>query len=386
MSKFVLYGMPASLYTGKVRAYMLRQRIDFEERGPGDPRFISEIVPAVGRWIIPVLQYPDGRLVQDGNEILEPLEREGFGREPLFPENPLLRVIARLFEWFGSEGLLRPSMHYRWNFDADNRAFLREDFGVALAAPNAPREDRDSAFEQLASRMQRATSRFGVTAASSAAIEKSYLEFLALLDDHLSHHAYLLGQRPSLGDYGLYAALHAHLGRDPHPARLMQQRAVRVWLWRERMSQSSSGAELLSARPVPTDSKSLPDSLKALMRFIAEDYLPECEAYVNFTNNWLAARPELEAGTNGLPSPGDRVIGMTEFEWRGHRLTVSVMPYRILLLQKIQDEIASLPSQFCAPWDELMKETGLSALGRMKVSRRVERRNNLEVWGASTGR
>jgi len=28
---------------------------------------------------------------------------------------------------------------------------------------------------------------------------------------------------------------------------------------------------------------------------------------------------------------------MTSFNWRGHEITVAVMPYRIYLLQKIQD-------------------------------------------------
>ena len=32
--------------------------------------------------------------------------------------------------------------------------------------------------------------------------------------------------RLSIGDFGLIAPMYAHLGRDPHPAKLMQQRAV----------------------------------------------------------------------------------------------------------------------------------------------------------------
>lgn len=382
MNSHVLYGMPASLYTGKVRAYLMQQGIAFEERTAGDPRFLASIVPQVGRWIIPVLECPDGRILQDGADIIATLEREGQACISALPRDPLLRVIARLFEWFGGEGLLRPAMHYRWNFDADNLPFLREDFGLALAAPGASQAERDERFERAAGRMRKAATSFGVTPESAPAIEAAYLEFLDLFNAHLAEHPFLLGEHPSLGDYGLYAPLHAHLGRDPHPARLMQQRAARVWRWTERMGQGAHGRlEYGTAQAAPLDAANLPDTLKALMRFIARDYLPECEAYVAYTNDWLARHPALATGSNGLERPGDRSIGMTTFNWRGHSLRVAVMPYRLYLLQQIQDEAASLGPESAGRWQRLLDETGLGALPRLTTIRRVERRQHLEVWG-----
>jgi len=47
------------------------------------------------------------------------------GHEPLYPEDPVIKAISLLFELFGNEGLLRPAMHYRWNFDDDNLDFLK---------------------------------------------------------------------------------------------------------------------------------------------------------------------------------------------------------------------------------------------------------------------
>ena len=55
---YVLYGMAGSLYTAKVRSYLRKQRVAFEERVAGDPRFEAEAIPAVGRWIIPVVKTP----------------------------------------------------------------------------------------------------------------------------------------------------------------------------------------------------------------------------------------------------------------------------------------------------------------------------------------
>ena len=42
----------------------------------------------------------------------------------------------------------------------------------------------------------------------------------------------------------------------------------------------------------------LPNTLKALMAFIAEDYLPEITAHIEFANEWLTRQdaPQLEPG------------------------------------------------------------------------------------------
>ena len=60
-----LHGTPGSLYTGKARSYLVKQQIPFENRAAGEHRFREELVPRLGRWIIPVLEGTDGTLVQD---------------------------------------------------------------------------------------------------------------------------------------------------------------------------------------------------------------------------------------------------------------------------------------------------------------------------------
>jgi len=109
----VLYGMPASLYTGKARAYLRRRGLPFEERSVGDPRFRAQVLPVVGRWIIPVVQLPGGRLVQDSTDIIDTLDAGAPPGESAYPASPLLRAVSLFFELYGGEGLLRPAMHYR---------------------------------------------------------------------------------------------------------------------------------------------------------------------------------------------------------------------------------------------------------------------------------
>jgi len=378
-----LYGTPGSLYTGKARAYLIKQGVAFENRAAGEPRFRAEIVPKIGRWIIPVLEAPDGTLHQDGAEIIRHFEAQGPTRLPAFANTPRHRLIGQIFELFGGEGLLRPAMHYRWNFDETNRAFLSRDFPAALAPTGASEAEQAQVFEMASGRMRKAMASFGVSPESAPAVDAAYAEFLRLFDRHLAASPYLLGGRPTLGDYGLVAPLYAHLARDPFPAQLMKQTAYRVWRWTERMNAADQDAGEYGAPPPELfGDDSVPDTLKDLMRFVAEDYLPEVEAYVTFANAWLAERPDLAAGTSGLPRTQDRVIGQVGFAWRGVEIKVGVMPYRLYLLQKIQEVADQAAPDERAAMTALLEETGLSALLTLRTTRPVLRLGQLEVWGA----
>lgn len=378
-----LYGTPGSLYTGKARSYLIKQGVRFENRAAGEARFREEIVPQIGRWIIPVLEAPDGAVVQDGSEIISHFEAQGATRFPAYPTTPLHRLIGQIFELFGGEGLLRPAMHFRWNFDETNHAFLSRDFPAALAPTGAPAEVQAEVFANASRRMRKAMASFGVSPDSIPAVEASYAEFLRLFDDHLAASPYLLGGRPTIGDYGLVAPLYAHLARDPYPAQIMKRTAYRVWRWVERMNAVDHDAgEYGAPSEALFEADAVPETLKRLLAFVAEDYLPEVEAFVGFTNSWLAEHPEVQAGTNGLPRNQDRALGQVEFLWRGVPVSVAVMPYRVYLLQKIQDVFDAASPVDRAAMEALLAQTGLSGLVSRRTSRRVERRNSLEVWGA----
>lgn len=372
-----LYGTPGSLYTAKVRSYLVKQGIGFSDHAAGEARFRAEIAPRVGRWIIPVLEGADGQLLQDGTDIIAHFEAGGSTRLRAYPLTPRHRVIGHVFELFGGEGLLRPAMHYRWNFDETNLPFLANDFAAALAPTGAPESARAEIFAGAARRMRRAMDSFGVSEASIPLIEAAYEQFLDLFDAHLAGSPYLLGGAPTIGDYGLVAPLFAHLSRDPVPSALMKRRAHRVWRWVERMNRADADAgEYGSPPPDLFADDAVPDTLKALLRFVAEDYLPELRAQVGFANAWLEERPDLEPGTLGLKGAGDRVMGRVTFPWRGVTIDVGVMPYRFYLLQKVQDAADGAGPEVQA----MLAETGLTELLTLKTHRRIARRNHLEVW------
>jgi glutathione S-transferase len=378
-----LYGGPGSLYTAKARSYLIKQGIAFENWAARAPRFQTEIVPKIGRWIIPVLEAMDGQIIQDGSDIIAHFEVRGATPLPAFPDTPRHSLIAQIFELFGGEGLLRPAMHYRWNFDETNGAFLLRDFTAALAAYGATEAEKTETFARSSGRMRKAMAGFGVSPETIPAVEASYAEFLRLFDEHLAGSPYLLGGRPTIGDYGLIGPLYAHLARDPYPSELMKRTAYRVWRWTERMNAPNQDAGEYGNPPEDLFAHdAVPQTLTRLLRFVAEDYLPEVEAFVGFSNDWLAERPDMPAGVNGMPRSQDRVIGQVTFEWRGLPLRVNVLPYRFYLLQKVQALYDGAESPGRAEMDALLEETRLLPLVQLRTPRRIERSGHLEVWSA----
>ncbi|MGA0599730.1 glutathione S-transferase N-terminal domain-containing protein [Caulobacter sp. KR2-114] len=368
----ILYAMPGSLYSAKARAYLRKQRLAVEERVPGDPRF-EAVVQAVGRWIIPVAQMPDGAMVQDSSAIIDAVEAAGLARLSAYPADPVARVLALIFELFGGEGMVRPAMHYRWNFDADNLAFIGRDFVNGLK-PGAGPEEAEAVFAASSGRMRRAAEAFGVTPQTFAAVEASYLKLLDLLNAHFATRPYLLGATPSLGDYGLIAPLHAHLSRDPHPAAIMKTRALHVWRWVERMTSPDIDAGEFCGRTEYGEPAS--DTLKALLAFVAEDYLPELQAMTAWIDAWLDTQDPAVLGA----APIRRAIGRMTFTWRGQDITVGVFPYRLYLLQRVQDAADALSPAEHGALSALLSGAGLTPLLRLRTRRRVERRDNAEWW------
>ncbi|MEL6686140.1 MAG: glutathione S-transferase [Pseudomonadota bacterium] len=370
---YTLYGMSASLYTGKVRAYLIHHGIPFEERGAGHPTFMADILPQLGRWIIPVVVTPDGTVLQDGTAIIDYFEAKELGRYSVIPSDPVARSVAYIFELFGGEGLLRPAMHYRWGFDADNLDFLRVNFAEAFPAGLSP-DQKAAMFEQSSGRMRKAGAAFGVSQETAPTIEETYKTFLGLLDAHFTATPYLLSDRASLGDYGLMNGLFAHLARDPHPALIMKRLAPAVFTWTERMNRPFG----VVTNETAGSSEPHWDTLNPLMKFIADDFLSEIMAHTEFTRAWL------DDDAPSMDKPIERSIGMCTVQWQGHQIQTAVMPYRHWLLQRLQDEFETQPQKDQTRIHAHLTETGLNDLLGAKLPRRVERRGNREFWGSAS--
>ena len=368
-----LYAITHSLYSGRARSYLIKHQIPFQELSTGHESFKAEVLPKGKLATIPTLVTPEGEVIRDGAAIIEHFEATN-GR-PSQPRGPRQRIISALFDVIGTDGLLRPAMHYRWNFPEDNLAFVRYHF--LHSQRDTP--ERAEKTEAMMDRMRYAAMIFGVTEHSQGVVESLYLDYLDALNGHFEQYPYLLGWRPSVGDFGLIAPMYAHLGRDPHPAKLMQQRAVSVHRWVERMNRADQDVpEFFNAGTEFIDDDEVPESLMTVLRILAEDFVPETLAAADAINGWLTEnKPEA-----GAPAVGRlaQAAGTATFSLRGETIEALAQPHRFYLLQRVQDDYASLSETEKAAVDAVLSKSGMTAILDAALNRRIERAANLEVW------
>lgn len=375
-----LYGVPASYFSGKARAYLRKQGIAFEEYSSAHPGYGERIFPAIGRFVLPVLETPDGTIVQDSDDIIGWLEAHAAPRLSCHPPGPVQRVLSHFFNLAGSEGLIRMAMHYRWSYLDRQDPFIAAGF-IHGIAPESPADEADALARPMMGKLSGYLGILGVNPDSIPHIEASYHRLLDAFQAHLAHHPCLFGAWPSLGDYGLYGPLFAHLGRDPVPAFEMKQRAPRVFRWTERVGAPNLDILEYPSYPhhgfLPDDA--VPDTLLAIGQVLAGELLPEITDQVDAFNRW-ASEQTGGAGSRLLDKPHKRAVGTTTARCYGIDFTSGVSPYRVYLLQRLQDALAALddgPRQRAAGWFEA---AGLTPLFDAKIDRRIARRGNVEVW------
>ena len=369
----ILYAMPHSLYSGRARSYLIKNGIPFEERSTGHESFKAEVLPQGKLPTIPTLVTADGEVIRDGGAIIEHFEIAN-GRA-CQPAGPRQQVISALFDVIGTDGLLRPAMHYRWNFPDDNLAFVRYHF--LHSQRDVP--EREEKTEAMMNRMRHAAMIFGVTEQSQPVVEALYLEYLDALNTHFERYPHLLGWRPCIGDFGLLAPMYAHLGRDPYPARLMQQRAPAVYRWVERMNREDQDApEYFNAGNDFLANDEVPETLIPVLKILAEDFVPETLAAADLINNWLA-KHQPEAGAVAVGRLAE-ALGMADFSVRGETITALAQPHRFYLLQRVQDTFRALPQEDQKSVAAIMRDAGMSAVLSTALTRSIVRSDNLEVW------
>jgi len=366
-----LYGTPLSLYTGRARSYLIKAGVAYRETTPITRHYLENVVPgAGGRQGMPTIELSGGEVIRDGVAIVDHFEKEG--GYPFSPGTPRQRILSRLFDVIGAEGLLRPAMHYRWNFPEQNLEFLRFHF-LSVTPRSAHREQ---SAEAGADRMRAACVAFGAVPETFEVVETLYLELLQKLDAHFSNQPYLLGGKPCIGDFGLIAPLYGHLGRDPKPLSLMQAHAARVFRWVERMNRPELDVgefEVQDGQYLADDE--IPDSLIDVLKHLAIDFVPETRAACLCINEWVDQQDELAPGTQVI-----RGVGPGTFELRGVTVNALAQPFRFYLLKRVQDELDSLSEQDKNDVAELLSACDMAEILEFRLSRDIGREKNLEVW------
>ena len=381
---YTLWGTPHSLYTGKARCYLIKKQVPYHEVMASDPKFLSEVIARVGHTVIPVVETPEGELIQDCTAIIDHCEARFADLPQVEPAGGVQHVVSLILDAFGSNYFMPLAMHYRWSYRAEQEAFLRAEFARAIPT-SLPYENRLAAAEMLMGKFNGFLPGLGVTPEVIPAMEDSYKELLGLLEAHFRAHPYLMGGRPGLADFGMMAPLYAHLARDPVPGFLMRTIAPNVARWTERMNvvdiPDSDYAD--TSANFPADD-AIPATLEALLAAVFAHWGPGLLEDAAQFDRWLGALADPAPGTL-VSHDGNRAVhphvGRIEYAWRGVTMRRGSHPHSIWHFTRAQAAAAALGGEAKARLDALLERTGGTAVMGIRTARPIARENNVLVLG-----
>lgn len=330
ISGMKLYGLDLSYFTGKFEAFVRYKEIPHQriELSAGLMRHVAR---QTGLAQMPAVELTDGRWMSDSTPMIEWLDANWSGPRVL-PEDPYQLFLSRLLEDYADEWLWRPALHYRWSYQPDARLMSHRIATEMLHDLALPLWLRRSFIYRR--QVRKYVVGDGITSDTRAHVESIYHRNLGFLESMLKQRPYLLGERPTLVDFGFFASMFRHFGLDPTPARIMRDEAPAVYEWLGRLWNargSRVNGPLVAAGQVP-------DDWLPVLKDMAVGYLP----YLNAN-----ARAHLA---------GDANFAVT-IEGTTYRLPVH--RYRVACLEKLQAAWKALPDDVGAQTREVMEKTEL---------------------------
>ena len=364
MAAYTLFGAKISLYTGKIRSYLVYKGIDFEEITASLKVYKRVIVPNTGVRFIPVVKTPSGQYLQDSAVIIDRLEL-ALPQRPVFPATAKQLLVSKLFEIYADEWLLIPAMHYRWNKGQDD--YVYAEFGKTIF-PALPGFMQRFLGKRAGARFKGFVTLLGIDENTIAAVEQWYEgDLLPALDAHFGIHDYLLGGAASIGDFALMGPLYAHLYQDPESGKIMDAIAPNVVRWIGRMNRppQALGSWL--------ENDEIPATLLPILTRICAELFPVLRSTVALLETWRQGNPTAE-----IP----RFIGKHGFrigDARGERV---VMPFSQWKLQRLLDVYHGFGADEKASADAFLGTiNGLTAMQTV-INDKVDRKDNRLVWSS----
>lgn len=295
---FRLYLYDVSYYSGKVEMYMRYKEIPFERVELTARRVVDVLYKNTGIMKVPAVETADGRWLKDSTPMIDWFERE-YPQSEVVPREPFLLFLSKLMEDYADEWLWRPAMYYRWKYDHKPLGLRlgKEIFDVkSLPLPLSVRS-RIAAARQTTLFLKKD----GVTKETEQHIEGTYLKNLESLNLRLKDSPYLLGDRPTLVDFGFMGPMFRHFSLDPTPARIMREMAPRVYEWVARTWNAKATRMNQESR--------LKDFSHSGWKFIFEDI---CRTYLPYLRRnavaWQAGERHFDFETQGVTYPALPVV------------------------------------------------------------------------------
>ena len=228
--KYRIYGAELSPYSVKVRSYFRFKQIPHQWiiRSAAT---MDEFAKFAKLPIIPLLVTPQLEGAQDSTLVIEQLEAL-HPKDSIYPEDTTVNFVSTLLEEFGDEWANKWMFHCRWARDIDQIASAGRI--AQLTQPDASSEQLEELTEQVRQRMVGRVGFVGSNPETAPQIEASLHLALKQLEIHLESRPYLLGGRPSFGDFSLWGQLY-NVWTDPTNCALIEAKMPSLLAWIQRM-------------------------------------------------------------------------------------------------------------------------------------------------------
>ncbi|MEH6344804.1 MAG: glutathione S-transferase N-terminal domain-containing protein [Bermanella sp.] len=323
-----------SYYSGKLHSYLKYKNIPINTHEIDFVQWWKTGYPNTGLMKMPFAQTPDGQWLQDSTPMLDWFENK-YPQNSILPEDPAMQFFCRLIEDYADEWHWRPAMHYRWSYQADaavNSIRFRDTLMASMPGPAWL-----NSFLAKKRQYKEYITKDGVTAQTRDHVESIYLNALKWMEAILTKQDFLLGDKPSLIDFGFMASMFRHYSIDPTPAKIMRDTAPNVYLWVARMW--AAKGENYQDKQWHYKNGELPELLKPFIKDICQAYLPYLLANAQAWNNKQATcsytvqgvtykntktydyrvwcREQLIKHFNALPSDAKQAVEKTLKEYGG---------------------------------------------------------------------
>lgn len=391
-----LFSWELSYFSGKVRAY-LRYKDRMGDLGDGfedilaTPELLAGLLtPSTGSGAVPQMQTEDGRWVQDSSDIIDFIEARHAGAPvvPSIVDAPRQALASYIIELLADEWMVVPGFWERWHYSLSGVEPNHVDYNAmqwgSVFAAGAPGKDRLAAgagvFEGMFGISEARTNPRGVyaglvhlgcTEETEQAWWTSMENILGLLDTHFGAHDFLLGGQPSLGDFGLFGPLYAHLYRDATSGFLLRTGHPIVTEWVERTNGQNVEARTydqklyslgesgeLVARPATSDGGQwltddlMPATLDAIVGVFFDEMWPMLRSTMEKTAAFIAS----DAHQSGDELPGKTFFAdppwqehqtgsgalTHDFEIGGIQARRMVTPYHVWMLQRLDSVLTEV--------------------------------------------
>ncbi|KAF4702914.1 hypothetical protein FOZ63_018460 [Perkinsus olseni] len=298
---FTLYGSNASPYSCKMRALMRYRRLHFKWVPLNPMEMASHLNPnirALKAKVIPVLEWSDGRVLNDSTVIIDALEAEfRDGRTVVPPAGPA-RFLAKLLEDFFDEWFMKAMFNRRWSSETDrdwsSRWIISDQLMSAPELATLPSPSQTSGLIKFF--RDRQVGRLALVGCEDDELWQHVMyEVVGALDMQLKSGdacRFLLGPRLTCADFALYGVL-KQLSLDHTAGRFIQDHFDAAYGWVLAMDDLSGLATDVDWKSLHIDTP----AVKKILKLISAMYMPYLVANGKATRGeWVEVEFHLNDG------------------------------------------------------------------------------------------